>query len=340
VHAVPTALAWSLVPALLLFAIVWWIDRYEKEPLRLLAVGVGLGAFAAPAAAALFEWAFGIRSSLYASDLIPHSQLTVWTPVIEEICRGLAVLAVVLLVRREVDDLLDGLVYGAAVGIGFGLAAEFVSIVRTPALSGDRVPSLYAATIAGTNHLFYGAVIGVAVAAARRRALSRLLAALAVGIAVAATVHVLHDYAPWWAASSGGDSGTASWLARYLPNALGLLALAVLMAWCLARERLVIEQELSEEAAAGVVTRREYAAVTNGFRRAGELLSVLVTRGPAAWLALRRLYLLEVELAFRKHHRRTEKARGRRFLDEDLYRRRIAETRRLLTGETTPEPAA
>ena len=338
-HSVPTALAWSLVPALLLFAIVWWVDRYEKEPLRLLAVGIGLGALAAPAAAALFEWAFGIRSSLYASDLVPHSQLTVWTPVVEEICRGLAVLAVVLIVRREVDDLLDGLVYGATVGIGFGLAAEFVSIVRTSTLSGDRVPSLYGATIASANHVFYGALIGLAVAAARRQALGRLLAALAAGVAVAAAIHVLHDYAPWWAASGSGDS-TATRIARYLPNGLGLLALAVLMAWALAREKLVIERELHDETAAGVVTPREYAAVTNGFRRSADLVSALLTRGPAASLQLRRLYLLEVELAFRKHHRRTEKARGRRFLDEEVYRRRIADTRRLLMRESRPEPAA
>jgi RsiW-degrading membrane proteinase PrsW (M82 family) len=339
VHSVPTALAWSVIPALVLFAIVWWVDRYEKEPLRLLAVGIGLGAVAAPATAALFEWAVGIRSSLYASDVVPRSQLTVWTPVIEEICRGLAILAVVLLARAEIDDLLDGLVYGATVGIGFALAAQFVSIVRTDAASGDRVPSLYTATIASANHVFYGAVIGVAVALARRQALDRLLAALAAGVAVAAGIHVLHDYAPWWAAASDGGSATATRLAQYLPNALGLLALAVLMAWALAREKLVIERELRDETTAGVVTVPEYDAATNGFRRTANLVSMLLTRGPTAAIELRRLYALEVELAFRKHHRRTAKARGRRLLDEDVYRRRIADTRRRLTGETTAEPA-
>src|SRR5438093_729028 len=112
----PTALVWALVPALALLVLVWWIDRYEKEPVRLLLIALLFGVIAAPTAAALIEWAAGIRSSFFAADLVPRSALTAATPIVEEGARGAAILLVFALVRREVDNVLDGLIYGAAVG--------------------------------------------------------------------------------------------------------------------------------------------------------------------------------------------------------------------------------
>ena len=45
------------------------------------------------------------------------------------------------------------------------------------------------------------------------------------------------------------------------------------------------------------------------------------------WRARRSLYVQEVELAFRKHHARTGRQPAGTGIDEDEYRRRIAEAR-------------
>src|SRR5438552_5042719 len=163
-----TAFVWGVIPMLVLLAIVYFVDRYEKEPLKLLAVALVMGAIIAPLVAVLIEDGLNIRSSAFVSSTIPFTQLTPWTPIIEEVVRGLAILAVFFIVRYEIDDLLDGVVYGAVVGIGFGLAADFWAILQAPNLGQSITPALPGIMVAGFNHVFYGAVIGLVVATARR----------------------------------------------------------------------------------------------------------------------------------------------------------------------------
>ena len=89
-----TAFVWGVLPMVVLLAIVYWVDRYEKEPLKLIAVALLMGAIVAPLIAVLIEDAANIRSSAFVSSTIPFSQLTPWTPILEEAIRGLAILVV------------------------------------------------------------------------------------------------------------------------------------------------------------------------------------------------------------------------------------------------------
>ncbi|MBA2358268.1 MAG: PrsW family intramembrane metalloprotease, partial [Actinobacteria bacterium] len=173
-----TALIWAIVPMLLLLAAIWWVDRYEKEPLRLLGLALVFGGVLAPAITYALDRAFDIATSLSSQQIVPEPSLGVGTPLVEEVVRGLAILAVFLLVRFEIDDLLDGLVYGGIVGLGFGAAANFVGIWNTPSLGSDTDSSLYTSLISQLNHVFYGAVIGLALAAVRRREFPILLGAI------------------------------------------------------------------------------------------------------------------------------------------------------------------
>lgn len=325
-----TAFVWGVLPAVVLLAIVYWLDRYEKEPLKLLGVALVFGAILAPLAAVLLEDALDIRSSAFVSTAIPFGQLTAATPILEEVIRGLAILAVFLLVRFEVDDLLDGVVYGAVVGIGFGMAADFWAILQAPNLGQSITPQLPGIMVAGFNHVFYGAVIGLILATARRGTIGRILGAAVVGIAVAAGLHLVHDYLPRWLSSGDAEPGSAAGVISNIPNFFGLVALAVLVVWLLGREKVLVGRELQEEVAAGVVTPDEYATVTNSFRRFGTLSRSLGKGGE--WRLRRRLYALEVELAFRKRMQRSERARAARFQDEQAYRQQIVETRNQLEG--------
>ena len=324
-----TAFVWGVLPMVVLLAIVYWVDRYEKEPLKLIAVALLMGAIVAPLIAVLIEDAANIRSSAFVSSTIPFSQLTPWTPILEEAIRGLAILVVFFIVRYEIDDPLDGVVYGAVVGIGFGMAALFWAIIQTPNFGQSITPELPGIMVAGFNHVFYGAVIGLIVATARRSGVGAVVVATVVGIAVAAGFHLLHDYLPKWLATSNAAPGKLSGAISDLPNLLGLAALVGIIVWALGREKVLIGEELQDEVASGVVTAEEYNTVTNSFRRFGALSRNM---GGGKWRLQRRLYVLEVELAFRKRMQRTEGARAQKFQDENAYRQQIAETRSRLEG--------
>ncbi len=344
------AFVWAVIPAIVLLIAIWWLDRYEKEPLRLIGLALIFGAVLAPLAAYGLEKAFDISTSFTAQTLVQKFQLGVGTPLVEELMRGLAILAVFLLVRWEIDDLLDGIVYGAVVGVGFGAAANFVSIWSTHALPGvDNTPSLYGSMITGFNHMFYGAAIGLAIAAARKASMPWVLGAAVVGIGAAFLFHVLHDYLPWWVSTdtSGPDSTALRRVITQIPNYFGVFILGLIALWTIGRERTIVARYLRDEVDRGTVTPDEYATVTNSFRRSGALMMALLSRGQRAWRLQRQLLALEAELAFRKYHREEDKAQStsREYVDEDVYRQQIAETRQRLiavdpTAATTRREAA
>lgn len=325
-------LAWAGLPALALLAIVWWVDRHEKEPLVLVLVALLGGAIGVAVIAALLELAFGLRTSLYGAGIIPRSELGYGTPIVEEAVRGLVILALFRLVRDELDGILDGVLYGAAIGVGVYATATLVSIMRTPHFVSDTA-SLFSSSLAGTDQLLYGTAIGAAATIARRSRFILAFAATVAGTAVATGLHITVDYVPWWTATTGRGGGDG--VLRHLPTLLGLGGLAALMSWAVARERVIVERELSGEVAAGVVRPDEYAAVTGTVRRPWALLQALLRGGPRAWVLQRRLYGLEVELAFNKHRGRgSAKTKGSR--DEHVYRGEISATRLRLRAALEP----
>jgi len=327
-----TALFWGAVPALLALGAIWWVDRYEKEPLRLLGLAFVFGAVVAPLIAYAIERGLAISTSFTGQGLVPHYQLGPGLPLVEELVRGAAVLVVLLLVRSELDDVLDGIVYGGVVGVGFGAAANFVSIWSTQPFGTDT-PSLYSTAITQLNHVFYGALIGCAIGFVRKRSTAVMGAAALVGSAAAFGLHLLHDYLPWWVATSSTSVSSSFWsrVLTQAPNYLGVFALVLIAVWALGREKMIVADGLRDEVG-GAVTEADFANVTNSFRRAYTLWAALFARGERVWRSRRTLYGLEVELAFRKYHRREDTSdASRHFLDEDDYRNRIGETRRQLS---------
>ena len=336
-----TAILWSLIPAVILLAVIYYLDRYEKEPVRLIAIALGAGAIVAPLATAWIEKAFGVPNSVAAQAFVVPGLQNANQAIIEELVRGAVLLGVFFLVRYELDDLLDGLVYGGVVGVGFGLAANFWAIWTTPPIGNVSSHTLASTVVASFNWVFYAGVIGLCLAAARRAGLGRVIGMAVLGTGIAMGFHLLHDYIPSWLAPDPNNvqtSGFTKFLSD-LPNVLGLVALAVIAVWATGREKVLVGRELHEEVASGTVTADEYNAIVSPFRRFSALAGAL-GKGLSTWRLQRRLYVLEVELAFRKHHDKSDRTTPAQLLSPDEYRRKIAETRQALRGAAATEPAS
>src|SRR5712691_12375027 len=96
------------------------IDRNEKEPWRLVLVAAAWGAVVATS---LVIWAESLWQLIAIRTLVPGPGLDVSTAfsagILEELAKGSAVVLLFLVMRNEFDDVVDGIVYGAAVGLGF-----------------------------------------------------------------------------------------------------------------------------------------------------------------------------------------------------------------------------
>lgn len=287
---VSTALAYA--------AIVYWLDRYEKEPRRLLA-GVFLwGAFVAGGGALLINSLLGagiyaFTGSLAASELATS---TLIAPLVEETLKGLAVLGVFLRYRSEFDSLLDGIVYAAVTALGFAAAENTLYIYRNGYLqngfSGLFLLAFVRVVLVGWQHPFYTAFTGAGLSAARysRSAAIRLGAPL-IGWSLAVSAHALHN------ALAGLLPGLSGLMLGTALDWSGWLFMLGVIFYATARERRWLREYLAGEVQRGALTADQYRTACSAWSQSAARLSALFRgRYRVAW----RFYQLCGELAHKK----------------------------------------
>ena len=123
IAALAAALGLSTVLLVLVVAAVWWFDRYDREPLHLVAGVFVWGALAAPVLSVILCSATGLWL-----DLTPGHLAGWFGPLIEESAKAIGLVLVVVL-SREFDNPTDGVVYGTAVGLGFAATENLIYTV-------------------------------------------------------------------------------------------------------------------------------------------------------------------------------------------------------------------
>lgn len=292
------ALFLSFAPAFGYAALVYWLDRYEKEPLVLLggvfAWGALVATIGAIVAQVFLEGAVHLATgSPEAADL---AGTTVFAPLTEESLKGLAVLAVFLLLRREFDSLLDGLVYAGVVALGFAATENVLYLLDAftreglagmTALFGLRV------LLGAWDHPLYTAFIGIGLAIARTtRAPALRIAAPIAGWAVAVFVHSLHNTLATFGATVGALAGL-----MFMVDWGGWLAIGLLILWAIHREGRLLGEHLAEEMGTGLVTAAQYRVATSSWAQTGARLRALQA---GRYGATRRFYQTCGELAHKK----------------------------------------
>lgn len=161
VAAAVIAVAVSTALLVLVVALVWWLDRYDREPLQLV-VGVFVwGAAVAPL--------LGLAGATVVGSVLRHPiEAVLASAALEE---ALKAAAVVLVARysADFDTPTDGLVYGTAAGLGFAaaenilhLAAGAVPLSAAGVLGVVLQRTLLAAGVHGLASGVVGGFVGVA----------------------------------------------------------------------------------------------------------------------------------------------------------------------------------
>jgi RsiW-degrading membrane proteinase PrsW (M82 family) len=282
---------------------VYWTDRFEKEPIPILG-GVFLwGALVAAGGSFLINTILGMgvyifTESDYATNLATGSIIA---PVIEETLKGLAVLIVFLVFRREFDSILDGMVYAAITAIGFAATENAFYIFNygfaENGLGGAVVLVFIRVILVGWQHPFYTAFIGIGLAVARlnRLAVVRLTAPLA-GWVTAVLTHSLHNTIAHYAQGLGGLAlGT-------LTDWGGWLLMLIFVFWALYRESRWISEHLHEEVTLGVISPSQYRIACSTWAQSQARLKALFNGRHAQ---IGRFYQLCAELAYKKHQKST-----------------------------------
>jgi len=314
----------SLVP----LAILWWLDRRERESPWLFAAaflwgGVIATSLALPLNSAILagiaEWVAknpAIELTL-GSDAARMIGAPIAGPLVEEITKGLGVLLLFFLLHAEYDNMRDGFIYGAVVGAGFNWFEAPLYVAQGYAEYGDAPWELQLgarfALFGMAGHALYSGLFGAFLGLARqtRRWFVRYSAPL-VGLLLAISAHALNNLLPMAVTlaevAAGGSPPTEStappdvglleaWTSASLLNLIIFLPFIALMLFLLWRsgrwERRVIQEELANELP-GTVTPGEYGDIKrDGVFRTRRITTV--DRGRSAALVN-----AQHELAFRK----------------------------------------
>ncbi|HEU5011201.1 MAG TPA: PrsW family intramembrane metalloprotease [Roseiflexaceae bacterium] len=316
-----TAIIAAAIPTAVYSLLLWWLDRYEKEPLSLIFAAFWWGAIPALALALLVE--LFVLVPLEPRLLGPEVSNWSVVPLIEELLKGLAVVGLYTWARREIDGPLDGIVYGALVGFGFSMTENALYFLHY-----DNVTTLFwlRSILFGMNHAFFTSMVGLAFGLVRHQrdpVLKGLV--LACGFLLAVLFHAMHNYFVSEATTVGV---VASWLVQFV-GILVVLLVAVL-AW--RGERAVMERELLDEVADGVLSIDDYQEITSSMRRLQHQSHAMLVGGWACFWKVRRLHHLTTELAFCKSRVRMAD-RYQRCDETDDLRREIIALRHALKGQ-------
>ncbi|MEZ0396723.1 MAG: PrsW family intramembrane metalloprotease [Anaerolineales bacterium] len=263
--------------ASLLFAyFLYWLDRYEKEP-KLLLGGVFLwGVVVAAGSAFIINTTFsiGIFSLTGSESAAEFTSASIIAPIVEETLKGLAVLIVFLVFRREFDSVLDGMIYAGVAALGFAATENSYYIFnygyQESGWSGMMILAFIRIILVGWQHPFYTAFFGIGLALARlnRNWAVKILAPL-LGLALAMFTHAVHNTL---AGLMGGLSGLA--FSTFL-DWTGWLFMGGVAIWAIVHEQSYLRKHLLEEVQAGRIQTRQYQAACSGWRQTWARLEAL-----------------------------------------------------------------
>jgi RsiW-degrading membrane proteinase PrsW (M82 family) len=191
------SLAAAVIPTVIYTCLVWWCDRYEREPWPLLGAAFLWGAIPAVLfslfAEIILDIPLGTLRSSSLQDLVSSGAVA---PIVEEVCKGAALFGLFLLAYREFDGVLDGIIYGALVGFGFAMTENFFYFMSSLMENGWGAWAsvvFLRGIIFGFNHAFFTSLTGIGLGIARlNRGVVRWLAPF-VGLGMAIIFHAIHN---------------------------------------------------------------------------------------------------------------------------------------------------
>ena len=277
-------ITYAVLQTVVLLLLIRFIDLYEHEPFAAIAT---MAVWGSVGATAFSHMGNGMLTARLPVDLREAFAAAISAPVVEEVAKGVALVVAFTLSawlhRRygfnRLGGLTDGLVYGAAVGIGFAFTEDLYYLIDLGGSFSEFISRRDFFGVGALHHALYAAATGagIGLAAWARGAWRKSLLGIG-GLAVAMLLHAVNNGAVAVYVAAAHGLGAAVELARSgsgsAPTVVAAAAhdgavLAALVTYSaftlfgaatvywLYRQRRVIRQELAEEVDTELVDQRD-----------------------------------------------------------------------------------
>ncbi|MDP9814474.1 PrsW family intramembrane metalloprotease [Spirilliplanes yamanashiensis] len=354
VQALLIGLAAAILPVPVLVSCFLWLDRYEPEPVLLLALAFCWGAFVSTAASLGVNTAM---SAVFQSWDLPDSLVAVLVaPFIEELTKALGPILLLIFRRREWSGITDGIVYCGLSAVGFAMVENVLYLgghgyaagaeQYGPATGAQAVFAIFIVRIlfTGFAHPLFTSMagIGLGISARSNNRAVRVFAPIA-GLLVAMMLHGTWNLMPTLAlAVENNFILLYGYIGVMVPIFLGMVGFAIgLRGW----EGRLTERVLPRYAAAGWLSPPEVAALGSLGRRHAARRWARRVAGDAGLRAMRNFQFSATQLTLLRdgmtrglHDRPKDAARAE--AEEHRLLTELAAYRAVYTGRDPQTPQA
>ena len=290
----------AIIPMVAYLIIIWRFDRYDREPFKLVLTCYFWGAVGAIIFSLIGSIIFSGLLSFFTSSKyqLDHLGTIVVAPVVEEITKGIFLFVIVA--NRKFDNLTDGIVYGGAIGLGFGMTENFLYFISYGTTVSDWIAIVIIRTLfSAVMHCVATAIFGAFLGNAKFKGKNKFLLSLA-GLSIAIFIHFAWNF-------SVSFQSTAA-LGFLFLFATVIIFIAAFSASILQEKRMIYE-ELLPEAQMGTIPTNHLTILSSN------------ARNFPGWVDenIRKVYVRSATtLAFRKKQLRYSKGKSKIYYENDI----------------------
>lgn len=296
----------ALIPMIIYLLIIWRFDRYDREPFKLLLQNYLWGAIGAILLALIGSIIFSsvLNKIIADNNLVDKLSAIVVAPFVEEITKGVFLLITVSSIKF--DNITDGIVYGGAIGLGFGMTENFFYFISsTDSISGWIAIIIIRNLFSGVMHCVSTGTLGAFVALAKFKSGIAKIILPTVGLGIAMFIHAI------WNASVSFESTAAI---GFLFLFLTVLIFIIIFSLSVKNERKIIYSQLLSEASSGLIPPSHLEILSSS------------SRDRAGWIeeSIRKTYIkAATTLAFRKIQLENSNGMSKLYYENDISNYRL-----------------
>ncbi len=283
----------AFLPAIIYLMPLVWLDRYDPEPLWLLALAFAWGALVAIVVSFVINTVLGTAVGIAVSPDAGEAVGAVMSaPIFEEGSKGLGLIILLVFFRRYFDDILDGIVFAGVIALGFATVENVLyygGALGKGGLFGLVFLFFLRGILSPFAHVTFTAMTGIGCGISREshNKAIRWLAPIG-GYFLAVTLHatwnalagysadLFHSFGltPCDSLGLGGPyEGICSFLISYCILQIPLFCIIVIFAfYIMRRQNKILTDMLALDIARGLITPELGKTVTSAFKSSGWLL--------------------------------------------------------------------
>jgi RsiW-degrading membrane proteinase PrsW (M82 family) len=305
----------AVIPMSIYLFLIWRFDRYDREPAILILINYFWGAFGAILLTLILGGILELIITLLFFEIGQKDflQASISAPIIEEITKGFFLFLMVQ--NKKFDNITDGVVYGGAIGLGFGMTENFLYFVANSSIIETWILIVVVRTLfSSVMHCVATGTLGAFLGYAKFKKRNWRITYAIIGLILAIFIH-----SAW---NSFISFNSTAWIG-FVFMAITVIVFIIVFNFSISSERKIIFSELTEESQNGLIPK-EHLNILNSSKR-----------NKFGWVDenIRKIYVSSaITLAFRKMQHRNSRGINKNYYasEVDNLRKAIA----LLLGKT------